>query len=385
MIRITATHATRPATGRLPRHRVFVSLALLVAVAAAAADDPDWELMDYTMHFYFQAVDGDGFGTFPLTAPVKMRGVIINRSEQMLPGEPSATPYMGGIWQVYVQAVGDADVGGTALWMGQNIGKLVGNHPAGSYTDQEWLAELDRLSHDPITGHEFQPGDYVEIRARAPGLSFRGKTNVNEQHSNNPAMDFDVYLLEADYGVPEPILVPLSYVKDENDDFIFDPQRLTGAEYFQGSLVRFPEVSFIDTSNWAPDAELVVQDDTGRTFPVKLGLDEAFTLCGPPAGPVDVIGVFDQEDYDPDDGYKSGYRLWVRAYAGGIVSDRAPGDVNCDGVVDFDDINPFVLALSGEEAYLAEYPCCVWLNADCNDDGQVDFDDINAFVGLLGT
>jgi len=60
------------------------------------------------------------------------------------------------------------------------------------------------------------------------------------------------------------------------------------------------------------------------------------------------------------------------------------GDLDCDADVDFDDINPFVLALSGEAAYLAEYPQCVWLNADCNGDGAVDFDDINAFVALLG-
>jgi len=63
---------------------------------------------------------------------------------------------------------------------------------------------------------------------------------------------------------------------------------------------------------------------------------------------------------------------------------RALGDVDCDGDVDFDDINPFVLALGGEEAYLAQYPACDWLNADCDEDGDVDFDDINAFVDLIG-
>jgi hypothetical protein len=59
------------------------------------------------------------------------------------------------------------------------------------------------------------------------------------------------------------------------------------------------------------------------------------------------------------------------------------GDLNCDGVINFDDINAFVLALSGEEAYQAAFPSCHWLNADCNADGQVSFDDINAFVALL--
>jgi len=63
----------------------------------------------------------------------------------------------------------------------------------------------------------------------------------------------------------------------------------------------------------------------------------------------------------------------------------ALGDLDCSGSVDFDDINPFVLALSGQAAYEAQYPDCNWLNADCNGDGSVDFDDINAFVALLGS
>jgi hypothetical protein len=59
------------------------------------------------------------------------------------------------------------------------------------------------------------------------------------------------------------------------------------------------------------------------------------------------------------------------------------GDLDCDGVVDFDDINPFILALSDPASYQIAYPNCNYLNADCDQDGDVDFDDINAFVALL--
>jgi hypothetical protein len=59
------------------------------------------------------------------------------------------------------------------------------------------------------------------------------------------------------------------------------------------------------------------------------------------------------------------------------------GDMDCDGSVDFDDINPFVLALTGRQPYEAAYPNCNWFNGDCNCDGEVDFDDINCFVALL--
>lgn len=61
-----------------------------------------------------------------------------------------------------------------------------------------------------------------------------------------------------------------------------------------------------------------------------------------------------------------------------------PGDVNCDGVTSYADINPFVLAISDQTGYETQYPDCNWLNADCNADGVVSYADINAFVQLLG-
>ncbi len=61
----------------------------------------------------------------------------------------------------------------------------------------------------------------------------------------------------------------------------------------------------------------------------------------------------------------------------------APGDLNCDGQVGFDDINPFVLAISGHTEYQAAYPGCLWRNGDFDGNGQVDFDDINGFVAAL--
>ncbi|MEW6200281.1 MAG: endonuclease/exonuclease/phosphatase family protein [Planctomycetota bacterium] len=59
------------------------------------------------------------------------------------------------------------------------------------------------------------------------------------------------------------------------------------------------------------------------------------------------------------------------------------GDLNCDGRVDFGDINPFVLALSNPAGYQVLYPGCPLLNGDINSDGRFDFGDINPFVALL--
>lgn len=60
------------------------------------------------------------------------------------------------------------------------------------------------------------------------------------------------------------------------------------------------------------------------------------------------------------------------------------GDMNCDGSVNFADIDPFVLALPGPAAYLTIHPGCLWLNADCDGDNDVDFADIDPFVARLG-
>jgi outer membrane protein assembly factor BamB len=62
---------------------------------------------------------------------------------------------------------------------------------------------------------------------------------------------------------------------------------------------------------------------------------------------------------------------------------RTPGDVNCDGLINVFDIDPFVLALADPTAYAATLPDCDINNADANGDGQVNVFDIDPFVELL--
>ncbi len=61
------------------------------------------------------------------------------------------------------------------------------------------------------------------------------------------------------------------------------------------------------------------------------------------------------------------------------------GDCNCDGQINFGDINPFVLALTNISAWQTAFPNCPVQNPDVNADGRVDFGDINPFVALLST
>lgn len=59
------------------------------------------------------------------------------------------------------------------------------------------------------------------------------------------------------------------------------------------------------------------------------------------------------------------------------------GDMNCDGVVNFKDIDRFVAALGYPGGAGWPYPC-PWTNADANQDGNVTFKDIDPFVAQLG-
>jgi len=60
------------------------------------------------------------------------------------------------------------------------------------------------------------------------------------------------------------------------------------------------------------------------------------------------------------------------------------GDLNCDGVVGFGDINAFVLYLSNFAVWQTTYDGCPPQNGDINGDGiYPSFQDINPFVALL--
>lgn len=102
-------------------------------------------------------------------------------------------------------------------------------------------------------------------------------------------------------------------------------------------------------------------------------------------------GSFSGNAYlDPDStvlaqsaGGADGYVTTLQCGVG--VAPPCPGDLNCDGQVDFAEVDLFAFALQGQAVWDAAFPGCPWLNADCNGDGTVDFADIDPFVALIGT
>lgn len=59
------------------------------------------------------------------------------------------------------------------------------------------------------------------------------------------------------------------------------------------------------------------------------------------------------------------------------------GDMTCNGMVDFDDIDPFVTALISRDEYESQYPDYNWLNDDIDENEAVEFDDIDGFVACV--
>ncbi len=91
------------------------------------------------------------------------------------------------------------------------------------------------------------------------------------------------------------------------------------------------------------------------------------------------------QDDDDEDGVGDACDLCPDTPEGQVVvpSGCACGDMDCNGYVNFDDIDPFVLAIVSEATYYADYPDCDYFNADCSSDGLVNFDDIDWFVAAL--
>lgn len=59
------------------------------------------------------------------------------------------------------------------------------------------------------------------------------------------------------------------------------------------------------------------------------------------------------------------------------------GDLNCDAVINSDDVSPFMLALTDQAGYAATYPDCDAFNGDMNFDGAIDAFDIAPLSKLI--
>jgi len=220
----------------MKRFITFVTVLSLALVAVAQAAST----VAGVTHSEFQAVNATGEQTYNATEKVILEGILLHNPADMLDPTPDDTVTqlynISGQWQIFFQGEGN-DHAGTAVWMGQLYNNLPWVALEGGYTNEEFTAELSRLN-----AAQFSPGD--RIRVTGYYLSYSGKTNVNEQHNKNPDHDFTIELLERGVGLPRPEVVRLDELKDDDDNFIFDPTRQTGCEYYQADgIVDYDDIN----------------------------------------------------------------------------------------------------------------------------------------------
>ncbi|NLB66348.1 MAG: hypothetical protein GX803_07765 [Lentisphaerae bacterium] len=256
-------------------------------------------------HAALQAVDEVGESAWVEELPFTIQGVVLNDPEEMLdysyaPG--AEMPPKGGQYQMFIQAVGAGDRGGTALYVAQCSIPLFADH----FDEAGWANELQRILFDG-QGRKFRKGDVVEVTARQ-AIFYNGKVNINKAHRTTPDNNFDIALVKANAGLPKAEPITLADLKDGNDEAIFDATRLSGGEFYQGVRVRLDGVRLTDTNGWGEtmwaDRVCTVEDASGRTLLLRMPLT---ALGEPPSSWFSAIGILNQEGSNT-----SGYELFVQ-------------------------------------------------------------------------
>lgn len=303
-------------------------LFILGFVVLAGTGAPDAVAASET-HASLQAVTATGASAWNGTFPFTIRGALLCNPDEMLDSTPNFIPYtgsgvngqMGGEWQVTFQAVDAGDRGGTTCWMGQ----CYGNQPwirdsESSYSNESWVPEVLRLNFDPTNLHAFRAGDLVEMTVRQ-ALFYGGKRNMNQGHDIDPAYNFDIRLVTANYGLPAPEVITLADVMNVGGVAgdkstwlpIFDQTRATGGEHYQGMRVRINNMYLVTTNGWNPtntwgNRLCTVTDGGGRFFTLRT---TRYSLGAAPTNQFDAIGIFTQESGSGSQG-TNGYELFVQ-------------------------------------------------------------------------
>jgi hypothetical protein len=305
------------------------SVAQWTGFSLALGAAPALVLAQSETHSNLQAVTSAGASAWSGTFPFTLRGVLLCNPDEMLDATPAFLSWdgganqfrLGGEWQITFQAVDPADRGGTTCWIGQNYGNQPWLHNSElSYTNEAWVPEVLRLNYDPTRLHPFRAGDLIEITARQSQF-YGGKRNINEGHDIDPAYNFDIRLVTADYGLPAPEVITLADVMQPGGDAtnrstwlpLFDPTRASGGEHWQGMRVRLNGLTLVTTNEWNTSNPwgnrlCTVTDGAGRFFSLR---HPRYSVGPAPEGQFDAIGIFSQESGAANHG-TNGYELFVQ-------------------------------------------------------------------------
>jgi hypothetical protein len=319
----------------MTRRISFCAVAFLaLAMAGTPASRSFAEGTSYTITSFsdLEKINAIGDSTYqPSALQVYVAGVVINNPGDMLDSAyvNSGPDVVNRGWQVFIQALPAGtythgtttitapagDFGGTAVYMGLADWSAGTYPPPALYAKDVWDAKVQAANYPTgSNGNALKYGDVVLVQANAPGMFYNGKYNINEQHSGDPTKTFAITILERG-ATPAVTPIDLAAVKHSDGSFIFDATQATGAEHYQGSLVKLTGVTLDGgVASLANDAMYTIHQNVGGkdyTFDMLLGLDNdltKFSLADLKKG-FDVTGILDQDDGDKP--YTGGYRLWV--------------------------------------------------------------------------
>ncbi len=244
---------------------IFVTISVFVFAASVGwAGDTLWEL---------QAVNEDGTGSHPKVgaAPDEANKVVIEGISLASTGEIDVPNSESFAWiSLWVQA--EEGRGGIQVWSGP------------------WSVSVWGV-------YSVQAGDRVRVEGWV--ANNRGKVFVNDRHSLATMWSLEVL----SHGpMPEPEVIPSIAACN-----YFDPTRQGGAEYYQTRWVRLNGVRIV-SGEWGAGNEIILTDSSGAELTMLLSSQGTFGTA--PTGTFDVMGIFDQEDYETP--FVDSYRLWVK-------------------------------------------------------------------------
>ncbi len=167
--------------------------------------------------------------------------------------------------------------------------------------------------------------------------------------------------------------IEAAYMNEDGDLAFIWPVLVDGIAreglFINGQLV-LKEQETVDLDNdGTVEANSILTDFTGIVA-LTLGPRIGGSVAAYFTGDVDINGT-----PTTTDDVEGGFRL--------VLPLALPGDTNCDGNVDFFDIDPFLLALFDPAQYAIDFPDCDILSADVDGSGGVDFFDIDPFLEVL--
>ncbi len=311
-----------------------------------------------------------------------------------------------------------------------------GSQNAVTYT---WFEAGAEIATGPTPTVSMTPGTHYVVLEVTDGACVKDTDEVVINVSGTQPLPIEISFDEQiDYGYGEAIVPDYGVFyqtftdPETGNNWPWVRTYLVGGDWYYGPVVdlqkacwgtvdlsgpnmalRFSGRYFQDANNWNPfvfgdpndplepyedsPVGILLQDSTGKTgwlgwligpdmrnapdrypnwrnvdIPVVINPDPGFTDAGFDLSRVVRVWFFGTDWGGLGSDFVDIRDLWIGQTAPPVCI----GDTDCDGFVDFGDINPFVAGLTGG-------PMCNPGNFDINGNGTVGFDDINPFVAYL--